>query len=181
MKKPIIAIIIFLILLLSARTVEAKTEFVFVAEASALPQSRVAEKEQDLRIKKLESFLLAQKSPLSQYAACFINVADKYDFDRFEFDFLVPAITGVESSFGKVFPQGSYNAYGWAGGGWRFSSWEESIEHVSQTLKQKYIDRGANTLGKIGPIYAESPTWAQRVAYFIKEIESFNPQPDLTI
>ena len=124
----------------------------------------------DARVDQLEAYLEKHRSPLASYASIFIEVADRYQLDWK----LVPAITGVESTFGKQIPFNSYNAYGWANGTYRFKSWEESITHVSQYLKEKYVDRGLDTPYKIGPVYAPpSKTWAGKVIFFMNQIESF--------
>lgn len=146
-----------------------------VAGASALPKERLVEKKEDPRIIRLRSYLESQNSILAEYATYFIETADRYSLDEFGLDYLVPAITGLESSFAKCYPQGSYNAYGWNSGNWYWDSWEESIKHVTRVLRERYIDRGADTIYKIGPIYAESPTWAQRVSYIAAQIKSYNP------
>ena len=73
----------------------------------------------DKRIQQLESFLKSYDSPLAEQAENFIISADRYGIDWK----LVPAITGVESTFGKRIPYQSYNAYGWASGTYFFESW----------------------------------------------------------
>ena len=82
--------------------------------------------------------------------------------------YLLPAIAGVESCFGVHIYQGSYNPFGWGGGYIIFSSWDEAIDTVGSSLKKKYIDKGLNTVEKIGLVYAESPTWSSKVNYFLK-------------
>lgn len=137
----------------------------------------------DLRIGQLQSFLEKQGSPLAPHADDFITAADRYDLDWK----LLPAITGVESTFGKHIPYGSYNAYGWANGAYHFESWEHSINHVSKALKEKYVNRGLDTPHKIGPVYAPpSTTWAGKVVHFMNQIENYPivstaTDPDLTI
>lgn len=124
----------------------------------------------DNRVTKLKKFLESYDSPLAEYADKIVESADEYGLDWK----LVPAITGVESTFGKNIPAGSYNAYGWANGAFYFQSWEQSIDLVSQTLKEKYLDRGLDTPYKMGPVYAPpSKTWAWKVIYFMKQIECF--------
>src|SRR5260221_11487147 len=92
----------------------------------------------DTRVTKLRAYFEKNNSPLTDYADEFVKYADKYELDwRF-----LPAISGVESTFGKHIPYNSYNAYGWANGDYKFTSWEDSIEHVTKTLRTKYIDRG---------------------------------------
>lgn len=124
----------------------------------------------DNRVIKLKKFLESYDSPLAEYANKFIEAADKYGLDWK----LVPAIAGVESTFGKQIPAGSYNAYGWANGAFYFESWEQSIDLVSKSLKEKYLDRGLDTPYKMGPVYAPpSKTWAWKVTSFMKQIECF--------
>jgi len=148
----------------------------YVAENSATLKTRVIDEKNDYRQVLLESYLNKHNSPLAGYATVFISVSDKYNLDWR----LIPAITGVESTFGKRIPVGSYNAYGWANGLYKFSSWDESIEIVGKTLRTKYVDRGADTVAEIARIYAPpSNTWGRNVAWFMKKID---PVPlDFTI
>ncbi|MCS7092203.1 MAG: hypothetical protein NZM26_02535 [Patescibacteria group bacterium] len=122
----------------------------------------------DMRVIKLRNFLTKHNSPLAPYAEIFVKSADKHNIDWR----LVPAITGVESSFGKRIPPNSYNAYGWANGKHKFDSWESSIEHVTKTLREKYYNKGANTIEKIGRKYAPpSNTWSKNVRFFMNQID----------
>lgn len=170
MKKTFVVIIFFY---LAAVLNPVKAETASVAGISAVPSGRFEKEKPDPRINRLAAYLEMRKSPLVNEAETFIKMADKYGLDEFGLDYLVAAICGVESSFGKHYPQGSYNAYGWNSGNFYWDSWKESIEHVTRVLRSKYIDRGADTVSKIGPIYAESPTWASRVSFFINQIENY--------
>jgi hypothetical protein len=124
----------------------------------------------------LKNFLNSYNSPIADYSQALVNTADKYDIDWK----LVTAIAGVESTFGKRIPINSYNAYGWANGNYYFISWENSIEIVTKALREKYYDRGADTVIKIAPIYAPpSSTWAWKVNYFMNEIKDPLVQFDL--
>lgn len=145
-----------------------------VAGSSAVLKDSLPEIEKpDLRVEKLEAFLVQYDSPLTPYGKKFIEAADNYQID-FR---LLPAITGVESSFGKRIPANSYNAYGWNNGQYWFQSWEESIEYLSRSLKEKYFNRGLDTPDKIGPVYAPpSPFWASKVVYFMEKIECFGQE-----
>lgn len=126
----------------------------------------------DPRVIQLKAYLKSHNSPLTDYADVFVTKADEYGLPDWR---LVPAITGVESTFGKAIPANSYNAYGWANGAYSFKSWEESIDHVTKTLKTRYIDRGADTVEKIAPIYAPpSQTWAGKVRFFMDKISTFS-------
>ncbi len=166
MKK----IILFFILLsiLFTNLTDNVSASSYVAEQSARLKVNKNGSDPDYRIYKLKNFFKAHNSPLVDYSQNMIQSADKYGLDwRF-----VPAITGVESTFGKNIPLNSYNAYGWANGAYYFNSWEESIEVVSKTLKEKYIDRGAVSINQIARRYAPpSKTWAWKVQYFMNKID----------
>jgi len=110
----------------------------------------------DFRVENLRNYLEQFNSPLAPYAKDLVSNADENGLDYR----LVPAISGVESTFGKNIPNDSYNAYGWANGNYSFTSWPDSISQVSETLKSGYIDRGAPTIAKIAKRYAPpSTTW----------------------
>lgn len=167
MKKLFAILAILIAFFIFSQPVQA----IEVAGSSAMLKNEVLGiKNPDSRVTQLEAYLDEHRSPLADYASVFIEAADQYQLDWR----LVPAITGVESTFGKQIPFNSFNAYGWANGLYRFESWEESITYVSQYLKEKYIDRGLNTPYKIGPVYAPpSRTWAGKVTFFMKQIEGF--------
>lgn len=159
---------------------------VFLFAASFFPQKTFAEgqlhagssaqlqakpsiqtKSSDRRVLALQTVFNRYNSPLSSEAENYVKYADKYGIDWK----LLPAISGLESSFGVYQLSESHNAYGWGGGHIYFTSWENGIDTISKALAQNYYARGADTVYKIGPIYAESPTWAVRVTGFMNEIE----------
>ncbi|RJQ36987.1 hypothetical protein C4559_04660 [Candidatus Microgenomates bacterium] len=138
----------------------------------------------DNREKILKKFLEKYNSPLKPVAKTFIAEADKNKLDWR----LVAAISGVESTFGKEIPYNSYNAWGWGIYGdnmIRFSSFDEGITVISKGLRDRYIDSwGAKDVYQIGRYYAASPTWAQRVDYFMQKMEEFainNPENALSL
>lgn len=138
----------------------------------------------DYRVKILENYLKQYNSPLVSEAPTFVKYADEYGIDWK----LVPAISGVESTFGQQIPYGSYNGWGWGIYGSNmiyFSSWDEAIKTISQGLRQNYMDKwGASDVYQIGRFYAASPTWASRVSYFMASINEFelrNPQSTLSL
>lgn len=154
-------------------TVSALITFTNGASASyaekPVPESAVfAIHKEDLRVKALENVFDRYNSPLKPYAANFIDAADKYDVDWR----LLPAIAGLESSFGKRQLSGSYNSYGWGGGRIYFESVEDGIDVVLTGLKTRYMNRGATTVETIAPIYSESSTWAPRIRLFMNQIEA---------
>lgn len=154
------------------------------AAASASLGSVVIVEKKDNRANILKKFLETYSSPLAQNAETFIKQADAYDLDWR----LVASISGVESTFGKQLPYNSYNAWGWGIYGNNviyFSSFDEAISAVSKALRENYIDKwGAQDVYQIGRFYAASPTWAQRVTFFMNKIDEFgikNPTDSLSI
>jgi hypothetical protein len=166
MKKIIIYILICIILIVfNTANVRAET----LSASSATFKKDAEEPGFDYRAENLRRFLEKYDSPLAVYAEDFVTYADTNSLDYR----LVPAITGVESTFGKKIPANSYNAYGWANGEYAFASWEDSISHVSETIKKSYIDKGAPTIAKIAKRYAPpSTTWGSGVKFFVSKIDS---------
>jgi len=170
MKKFYSLMVIFLLFLLVVSKAHAQE---LAAGSSAALLKPTAIKTSDSRVRILREFLEKYNSPLVPYAGTFVQTADKYNLDWK----LVAAISGVESTFGREIPHKSFNGWGWGIYGnnmIRFSSWNEGIETISQGLRTKYIDKwGAKDVYEIGRFYAASPTWAQRVEYFMNSIEEF--------
>lgn len=138
------------------------------AEGSAVLKRASAQSGFDYRVENLRNFLQKFDSPLSFYAQDFVNYADANGLDYR----LVPAISGVESTFGKFIPSNSYNAYGWVNGNYSFKSWPNSIQTVSEALNEKYIQKGAVSIAQIARRYAPpSTTWGGNVKYFMNKID----------
>lgn len=154
---------------------EAVTSAALIADIDVKPDSR----EQIIK-----AFLKTYNSPLAKNAHTFISTADD---NRIDYRLLV-AISGVESTFGRELPFESHNAWGWGIYGDNmitFTSYDEAITVISTELRQKYINKWkADDVYKMGRLYASSPTWAQRVDYFMTKIEEFalnNPDVALSI
>lgn len=174
MKRLIIYILITTILILLS-TISVRAESISGSSATLKGSE---ENEYDFRVENLRKFLEKYNSPLSNYAEDFVTYADTNGLDYR----LVPSITGVESTFGKHIPYESFNAYGWANGEYTFSSWEDSISHVSGVLKTSYIDKGAPTIAKIARRYAPpSTTWGKNVNFFIEKIDTIPLNFDIVI
>lgn len=124
----------------------------------------------DARVLKVHQFLKNQNSTLADYAADFVQQADASGLD---YRWLV-AISGVESTFGRNYLWGTYNAYGWGGGLILFTSWPDGITKISQALRNEYVNRGVETIDQIARIYCppNSAHWARGVRYFVSEIEN---------
>ena len=160
MKKIITLLIMTAIFAANTATVSA---------ATTVPNTQVlAIQSKDMRVVALQNVLERYNSPLAPYAAYYIEEADKNEMDWR----LLPAIAGLESSFGLHQMPGSHNSYGWGGGHIYFESVEDGIATVLGALKTKYASRGATTVESIAPIYSESPTWAPRIRFFMNKIEA---------
>ena len=121
----------------------------------------------DDRAKILAKFLKRQGSPMAKDAPELVRIADKYSFDWK----LLPAIAALESQYGKMVPAGSFNPYGWNNGSAYFKSWVSASESVAEGIRIRYAPDGAVTPWRIGPSYAESPTWAARVDSYMSLID----------
>lgn len=166
MKKLITIVVIAII---STILFSTKAEAYQEAQSSSAKLSINVEtsSNDDIRAKALRNVLEKYNSPLVDVAESYVHFADKNGVDWK----LLPSIAGLESSFGKRLMPNSYNAYGWGGGYIYFDSWDDGIDTITRALSEKYYARGANTVWTIGPIYAESPTWAVRVNSFMEKIE----------
>lgn len=134
----------------------------------------------DPRVLAMNKFLTDYHSPMAQYARVFVTEADKYGLDWR----LVASISGVESAFGNIIPDGnSNNGWGWRGinknaDGWSiFATWPDGIKEITRGLAQGY---GTSlTPFQIEPAYcppcAEGTThaWANGVNRFMKELDYY--------
>lgn len=184
-KKALILLLIGLTILafspaISGNSTVSKEKITYSALAKAADQlipndtlgvaASVTSAQADERMLKLAAYLNAKGSPLADYAADFVAAADKYGLDWR----LLPAISGVESSYAKAYKVGTYNAWGWGGGYTYLGSWGNAIETISKSLKERYADLwGAKTVDQIGRIYAADQNWSTKVKRYISEIENF--------
>lgn len=160
----IVMLLIIAVTFIAPMPVSAYKEAGSSASVSAKIQS-ISNNYTDLAIKRkvIYDILSKKNSPLVSEVDAFIATCTKYEIDCY----LLPSITGLESSFGKYTHPGSHNAFGWGGGYIVFDSWAECIDAVGKGIRQNYIDKwGATSIETMGPIYAESPTWAVRVRSF---------------
>lgn len=150
----------------------------FLFSGNLVLAENVVEKPQEVESKKLEreakilsSYLSQFDSPLQYYAQDFIDAAKTYNLDWK----LLPAIAGVESTFGKFIP-GGYNAWGWGVYGNQaiyFNSWKDGIFTVSKGLRENYLDKGLTDPYSINRMYAESRSWGSKVTYFMQDLDKF--------
>ncbi len=165
MNKLIIIAVIIIAALVLPNKIEAYQNEQTSSAKLAFNVERISS--EDIRVQALRRMFEKYSSPLADMAGSYVEFADKNGVDWK----LLPAISGLESSFGKRLMPNSHNAYGWGGGYIYFDSWEHGIDTITKALSAKYYARGADTVWTIGPIYAESPTWAIRVNSFMQKIE----------
>ena len=133
---------------------------------------QIETKRLDPQAKILADYLAGFNSPLENHAQDFIDAAKAYDLDWK----LLPAIAGVESTFGKQIP-GGYNGWGWGVYGTQaiyFSSWKEAIFTIAKGLRENYLNKGLTEPYSINKAYAASPYWGGKVAYFMQDLENFS-------
>lgn len=147
---------------------------VYAQKASTFLVTMQGAKQKDHRVEILQEFLKQYNSPLADNAADIVQSADENNIDWK----LIPAISGVESTFGQAVPANSYNGWGWGVYGdnvIRFTSWSDAIKTISKGLRHNYIDKlGSDDVYAIGSVYAASPTWASRVTYFMQKIDQYD-------
>lgn len=167
-------LIVFVILIIGIFIIQSKkARAEAVAGNSAMTKVVVNEE----NLKKNSEYLLKKKvlqSVLELYESSLIPAIDSflYTCTKYKLDcYLLPSIAGVESYFGKYLVQGSYNPFGWGGGYIYFKNFDEAIDTVAAGLRNNYIDKGADTIDKIGPIYAVSTTWSPKVRYFVDKFQ----------
>jgi len=151
-------------------TLETKIQTPINTDQNVIVDAVVAK--EDDRAEKLAAYFATKNSPFVGVARDFIAIADKYSIDWT----LLPAIAGLESSFGLHVPAYSYNPYGWNNGKYSFKSWSQATEVVASALRTRYVPVGEITAFRIGPTYAASPTWAERVSAYQREINRFASQ-----
>jgi len=136
-------------------------------QSSAQSQSLLAENFSNrILIKKLAMHrtLARYNSPLTQEVDSFLVACMSYGIDCY----LLPAISGVESTFGRFYLPGTHNPFGWGGGYMYFDSWQDCFLAVAKGLRENYIDQGLTSVEMIGPVYAPpSSTWSGKVLMFM--------------
>ena len=122
------------------------------------------------KVKKLKVFFEKHSSLLASHSGILVYCASKYGFDYR----LLPSILMVESSGCKNFIRSTNNCFGWSHGTYRFASIQDSIVKVSKWIATAPQFKKFQETGKIedlGEVYAEDKGWAEKVKYFMKEIE----------
>lgn len=171
-RKVFIFLLMIIPLLLPDKQVWAEK---VVANTANTQTSQIEVKKIDRQAKILAQYLAKFDSPLQNHAQDFIDAANTYQLDWK----LLPAIAGVESTFGKQIP-GGFNAWGWGVYGTQavyFSSWRDGIFTIAKGLRENYFNKGLTDPFSINRAYAASPFWGGKVAYFMQDLENFANQP----
>lgn len=169
MNKTLFIILLIVLFIFPSKIYALKE----VGTSASLFSTQIQEKaedgyvEQNIKRQVIAEVLNKYNAPLSSEIHGLINACTKYNIDCY----LLPSIAGLESSFGKYTHPNSHNPFGWGGGRIMFATWEDGFMSVAKGVNENYINRGADTIEKIGPIYATSPTWAQRVRSFYNEFK----------
>ncbi len=166
-KKAFVILITILFAALFAGARPVHGELIAGSSAKISYNSAIGDYTDQLFVKRLaiKRILERYHSPLINETEQFIRACEVYSLNCY----LLPSISGLESTFGQYIYPGSHNPFGWGGGLISYGSWGDSIDAVAKGLKENYIDKGANTVDDIGRIYSESPTWSSRVNFFMKE------------
>jgi len=122
----------------------------------------------------LTKFFEKYNSPLVKNVDTFIASADKYGIDYR----LIPSISCMESTCGKVLIEGTYNPFGWGIYGSKvtyFRDYDEAINTVAEGLNKGYFTKGFDTVEEIAPIYTppNHTNWKNGVTFFMDEISKF--------
>jgi len=169
-KKLLVLFILSFSLLLFSRAAFAQK----TVEEKEATSSPVVAKKLDYKASILAEYLASYNSPLQYHAQDFIDASETFNLDWK----MVPAIAGVESTFGKQIP-GGYNAWGWGVYGSQaiyFQSWRDGIFTVAKGLRENYLNKGLDNPYSINRIYASSPVWGSKVTYFMQDLEKFASQ-----
>lgn len=165
--KFLVLLLLVLPFLFLNKSVSAEKPVVKKAQSADIIEA----KKLDNKAKILSEYLKRFDSPMQYHAQDFIDASETYNLDWK----MLPAIAGVESTFGKQIP-GGFNAYGWGVYGDQalyFSSWRDGMFEVAKGLRENYINKGLDDPYEINRIYAASPYWGGRVTYFMQDLEKF--------
>lgn len=127
---------------------------------------------QDARPALVQRFLEKHDSPLVPHTQVLIDTADKYGLDYA----LIPAMAMQESNLCKKIPENSNNCWGYGIYGdkvLKFASYEEGIERVAKTLKEKYLEESLTNPDLIMSKWTPSSkgSWSFAVNTFMQEIK----------
>jgi len=144
--------------------------FLGIAAASGQSHQDVTKntKKFDLREAVLRRFLREKHCPDQEYAGVFVAEADAHDLDWR----LLPSLAIVESGGGRH-AKGN-NLFGWANGGYTFSSIGEAIHTVASALAHGASYRGKNLQAKLAT-YNHHTDYPAMVLEIMRQISPRQP------
>lgn len=166
-KRCFTVIFLFLLSLKSASPIQAQLiagSSAAVTRTEQISTTRIQGIDIGIKRKTMSEVLKRYNAPLVSEINSFIEACTTYDLDCY----LLPSISGIESTFGRFLIPGTHNPFGWGRGIIPFSSYHEAIMTVGKGLRENYINKGATTVEEIGAIYCEGNTWAGKVQFFRK-------------
>jgi len=148
---------------------------VYASQPAETPQVMGVFTTADARPIIIERYLRKHNSPLLPYADDLLLAAERYNVDYR----LIVAIAQCESNLCKKSPPDSYNCWGFENGDTRFLSWNQALNQVAKTLRERYLDQGLVTPEQIMPKYAppsveKGGPWAKCVSQFMDDLDKGN-------
>lgn len=163
MKKLIIFVLMLIGFLVVSPQDTKAIEKIADNSAQIVSETEV-DSERMIQTLAIKNVLAKNKSPFVDSADHFVAIAYEMDIDPY----MLPAITGVESGFGRALIPGTHNPFGWGVGRIKFTDWNHGITTVATGLRKSYFNKGAKTVYEVGPRYAGgSTTWAPKVVMYM--------------
>lgn len=152
----------------ACRTVVAFTVLVLAALAVLPASTAAAHSIRYTNAKRLNAGLAG--TPLARLGFQFEAAGWRWNINPF----LVAAIAGTESSFGKAACGG--NAWGIGSCGTSFVTFREGLWYTTRLLRLHYLDDGLVTLVQVGTRYAAcGPCWAAHTLRFMQWFDAGPP------
>lgn len=134
---------------------------------------------QDVPYLTIKDYLTSHKSPMADSAEALVNIARQNELDPY----LLVAIAQCESNLGKKMPINCHNPFGWgihSEGTLCFETWEKGYQKVAQGLREKYLQKGLNSIEEIMTKYNydswqdREGSWAKCVTKFVNDLQVYN-------
>lgn len=148
----------------------ASTEIAEIGPA-APTEKEIAAVTYDAKVNALTAFFERYESPLLEYSAYLVTVAEEHGLDYR----LLPAIAMQESTLCQKAPKDSNNCWGFGIYGGKVTKFEnlgQAIETVSRSMARDYHSKGLTEPADIMTKYTPSNNgeWAENVSYVMGRI-----------
>lgn len=121
---------------------------------------------------RIDQVLATYRSPMAGLGRVFVAAGRQHRVSPY----LIVAISGVESTFGRE--ACGRNAFGWEScQGRGFPSWDTGIWTVARALRAGYLDHGVTSLEQLGRVYCPpcGPRWARDVSWIMRHLLHADP------